>query len=286
MISWKNLPKNKRNRKTGIKKKHMNRINTLFQGNKKNILSIYFTAGYPEPGNTLDIIKELDKTGVDMIEIGMPFSDPVADGPVIQKSSEKALSNGMSLNLLFDQISAVREITDIPVILMGYMNPVFRFGMEKFLSRCQSTGIDGTIIPDLPVDEYLKSYESLFVKHNVINIFLVSPQSTEERIKYLDSISKGFLYVVSSSSTTGGTGNLKQSSLDYLKKIDSLNLKSPILVGFGISDNSSYLQACSYSNGVIIGSAFIRSLDNNGSLSSKINNFVKSIRDEKNHKNN
>lgn len=256
----------------------MNRIETLFRKKKKNILSIYFTAGYPSLGDTLEIIKELDNAGVDMIEIGMPFSDPVADGPVIQRSSEKALSNGMSLSLLFEQLTAVRSITDIPIILMGYINPVFRFGVEKFLAICNETGIDGTIIPDLPVDEYLESYESLFEKHNVLNIFLVSPQSTDERIKYLDTISKGFLYVVSTAATTGGTGRFTQSSLDYFKKLNKLKLKSPGLVGFGISDNKSYTEACEFFNGVIIGSAFIRSLDGSGSLPEKINGFVKSIR--------
>jgi len=258
----------------------MNRINELFKNKKKNILSVYFTAGYPELNDTVEIIKELDIAGVDMIEIGMPFSDPVADGPVIQKSSEKALSNGMSLKLLFEQLSAIREATDIPIILMGYINPVFRFGMENFLAGCSSAGIDGTIIPDLPVDEYLEAYESLFDKYNIINILLVSPQSTDERIKYLDGISKGFLYVVSSSATTGGTGGFSKSNTDYFEKLNALNLSSPKLIGFGISDNSSYIQAGNYSNGVIIGSAFIRSLKHDGSLPDKINNFVKSIRAE------
>jgi tryptophan synthase alpha chain len=256
----------------------MNRINRLFSNKKANILSVYFTAGYPELENTVEIIKELDKAGVDMIEIGMPFSDPVADGPVIQKSSEKALSNGMSLKLLFEQLSEIRKTTNIPIILMGYINPVFRFGMENFLASCRSVGIDGTIIPDLPVDEYLETYESLFVKNNIINIFLVSPESTEERIKYLDGISKAFLYVVSSSSTTGGTSGFSETITDYFKKLNSLNLSSPKLIGFGISDNYSYNQAGNYSSGVIIGSAFIRSLKNDGSLPDKINNFVRSIR--------
>jgi tryptophan synthase alpha chain len=259
----------------------MNRIDILFRNKKTNILSIYFTAGYPEFADTLEIIKELDKAGIDLIEIGMPFSDPVADGPVIQKSSEKALSNGMSLNLLFEQLTALREITDIPVIIMGYINPVFRFGMEKFLDRCNSTGIDGTIIPDLPVEEYLESYEPLFVNHNVINIFLVSPHSSDERIKYLDRISKGFLYVVSSSAITGGTSSFSKLNTDYFKKLNTMNLRSPKLIGFGISDTKTYNMACEVSNGVIIGSAFIRSLDQNGSLPDKINNFVKSIRDGK-----
>ncbi len=256
----------------------MNRINSLFKNKKKDILSVYFTAGYPELNDTVEIIRELDKAGVDMIEIGMPFSDPVADGPVIQKSSEKALSNGMSLKLLFEQLAGLRETTDIPIILMGYINPVFRFGMENFLAGCKSAGIDGTIIPDLPVDEYLETYESLFEKNNILNIFLVSPQSSDERIKYLDGISKGFLYVVSSSATTGGTLGFSKNSTDYFEKLNALNLSSPKLIGFGISDNYSYIQAGNYSHGVIIGSAFIRSLKNDGSLPYKINNFVKSIR--------
>jgi len=256
----------------------MNRINSLFKNKKKDILSVYFTAGYPELNDTVEIIRELDKAGVDMIEIGMPFSDPVADGPVIQKSSEKALSNGMSLKLLFEQLAGLRETTDIPIILMGYINPVFRFGMENFLAGCKSAGIDGTIIPDLPVDEYLETYESLFEKNNILNIFLLSPQSSDKRIKYLDGISKGFLYVVSSSATTGGTLGFSKNSTDYFEKLNALNLSSPKLIGFGISDNYSYIQAGNYSNGVIIGSAFIRSLKNDGSLPYKINNFVKSIR--------
>jgi len=256
----------------------MNRIDALFKNKKKDILSVYFTAGYPELNDTVEIIRELDKAGVDMIEIGMPFSDPVADGPVIQRSSEKALINGMSLKLLFEQLSEIRKTTDIPIILMGYINPVFRFGMENFLAGCRSAGIDGTIIPDLPVDEYLETYESLFNKNNIINIFLVSPQSSEERIKYLDGISKGFLYIVSSSATTGGTSGFSKTITDYFEKLNSLNLRSPKLIGFGISDNYSYIQARKYSNGVIIGSAFIRSLKNDGTLPFKINNFVKSIR--------
>jgi len=184
----------------------------------------------------------------------------------------------MSLKLLFEQLSEIRETTDIPIILMGYINPVFRFGIENFLASCRLTGIDGTIIPDLPVEEYLETYEYLFDKHKIINIYLVSPQSSNERIRYLDSISKGFLYVVSSSATTGGTGGFSQANTDYFKKLNSLSIKSPKLIGFGISDNSGYEEAGKYSNGVIIGSAFIRSLKNDGRLPDKINNFVQSNR--------
>lgn len=257
----------------------MNRIEKLFQTKKKNILSIYFTAGYPELNNTLSIIMELDKSGVDMIEIGMPFSDPVADGPVIQRSSEIALQNGMTIKLLFEQLARVREITDLPLIFMGYINPVFRFGMENFLHSCSETGIDGIIIPDLPVEEYRKSYEPLFEKNKISNIFLISPQTLNDRIGYLDSISKGFLYIVSTAATTGATNNFDASQITYFKKLNDLNLKTPRLIGFGISNRATFYQACDYSNGAIIGSAFIRSLNENGPLPEIIHRFIEEIRD-------
>jgi len=256
----------------------MNRINKLFENRKKKILSVYFTAGYPELDDTLSIIRELDKSGVDMIEIGMPFSDPVADGPVIQRSSEKALGNGMTLNLLFEQLSDLRKMTEIPVILMGYINPVLRFGVENFLRKCRETGIDGTIIPDLPVEEFKESYESLFTKYNILNIFLVSPQTPVERILWLDSISTGFLYIVSTTATTGGTNSFDRNHLNYFRKVNDLKLKTPGLIGFGISDKTTYEQACEFSSGVIIGSAFIRALDENGSLPEKIQRFVNELR--------
>jgi tryptophan synthase alpha chain len=256
----------------------MNRIEKLFTDKKKNILSIYFTAGYPDINDTLPIIKELDRSGVDMIEIGMPFSDPVADGPVIQRSSEKALQNGISLNLLFKQLENIRSVTDIPLVLMGYINPFFRFGMEEFIKKCSETGIDGTIIPDLPVEEYLGSYVALYEKFGMLNIFLISPQTPYERILYLDSVSKGFLYMVSTSSTTGIKKGLDSGQIEYFKKIRNMNLKTPALIGFGISDRSSFLQASDYSSGAIIGSAFIKALDENGNLPVRIEKFLRSIR--------
>ncbi len=256
----------------------MNRIEKLFQFKKQNILSIYFTAGFPALNDTLRTIQELDKAGVDMIEIGMPFSDPVADGPVIQRSNEKALSNGMTIKLLFKQLAWVREITDLPLILMGYINPVFRFGMKKFLYKCRKIGIDGIIIPDLPVEEYRGPYEALFEKYKVYNIFLISPQTPYERITYLDSISKGFLYMVSTSATTGSINNFEESQITYFKKVNDLNLKTPRLIGFGISNEATFIQACDYSNGAIIGSAFIRSLDENGTLPEIIHGFIRKIR--------
>jgi tryptophan synthase alpha chain len=255
----------------------MNRIEILFQTRKHNILSIYFTAGYPALNDTIGIIQELAKAGVDMIEIGMPFSDPVADGPVIQVSSQKALSNGMTIKLLFEQLARVRETTNMPLILMGYFNPVLKFGMENFLHKCRKTGIDGVIIPDLPVEEYLKSYEALFEKYNILNIFLISPQTPEERITYLDSVSKGFLYMVSSASTTGAINNFDESQITYFKKVNDLKLKTPRLIGFGISNNETFSQACNYANGAIIGSSFIRALDGTSTLPENVHKFIRQI---------
>jgi tryptophan synthase alpha chain len=257
----------------------MTRIEKLFKTKKENILSIYFTAGYPELNNTISIIRELTKSGIDMIEIGIPFSDPVADGPVIQRSSEIALQNGMSVNLLFEQLKDVRETTDIPLILMGYINPVFRFGIENFLCKCSETGIDGTIIPDLPVETYIEEYEPLFEKNKIVNIFLLTPQTPVERIRYLDAISKGFLYMVSTTATTGATNNFDDSQIDYFKRVSALNLKTPRLIGFGISDKSTINITSDYSDGVIIGSAFIRSLQEPGSLTENIQRFLYKIRD-------
>jgi tryptophan synthase alpha chain len=213
-----------------------------------------------------------------MIEIGMPFSDPVADGPVIQRSSEKALQNGMSLNLLFKQLEKVRTITDIPLILMGYINPFFKFGMEHFIKKCSETGIDGTIIPDLPVEEYLGSYLSHYEKNNIFNIFLISPQTPDERIEYLDRVSKGFLYLVSTSSTTGGKKGLDNFKAEYFSRLKNLNLKTPGLIGFGISDKSTFEEACTYSNGAIIGSAFIKALDDNDDIKDNIGRFIRFLK--------
>jgi len=256
----------------------MNRIEKLFTDKKKKILSIYFTAGYPGVNDTLTIIKEVADAGADMIEIGMPFSDPVADGPVIQRSSEIALRNGMSLNLLFKQLEKVRLVTNIPLIIMGYINPFFRFGMEYFIEKCIETGIDGTIIPDLPVEEYLGAYASLYEKKNLFNVFLISPQTPVERIVYLDSISKGFMYLVSTSSTTGMNKGFDNTQTAYFEKIRNLKLKTPGLIGFGISDKSTFDQACYYSNGAIIGSAFIRALDEEGAISENTKRFIQFLK--------
>jgi len=256
----------------------MNRITQLFATKNKDILSIYFTAGYPSLNDTFRMITELEKRGADLIEIGIPFSDPIADGPVIQKSGTKALLNGMTLNLLFEQLREIREYSNIPLVLMGYINPILRMGMEKFLESASRTGIDGVIIPDLPPEEYMEKYHNLFRKAGIFNNFLITPQSSPERLKQIDQWSEGFLYMVSSASTTGGRDSFDEKQLEYFKRTADLNLKTPRLIGFGISNKTTFDQACRYSNGAIIGSAFIESLGENGSLSQKVTTFLETIR--------
>ena len=254
----------------------MNRIEKLFSKKDKKVLSVYFTAGYPQLNDTFEIIKELDRAGADLIEIGMPFSDPVADGPVIQKSSEEALLNGMSIKLLFEQLAEIRKVTEIPLILMGYINPIYKYGIEDFLTKCSETGVDGTVIPDLPAEEYL-AYDVLFKKHNIFNIFLIAPQTPPERIRFLDSISRGFIYMVSSSSTTGSKSSFDSAQISYFERTSNLKIKSPLMIGFGISDKASFDNACNYADGAIIGSAFIRTLDNKGNIQQRVSRFIKQI---------
>jgi tryptophan synthase alpha chain len=254
-----------------------NRIQTLFRKKDKNILSIYFTAGYPELEDTVEIIRALENNGVDLIEIGIPFSDPVADGPVIQQSSDKALKNGMNLNLLFKQLENIRQEVSIPLILMGYFNPVMQYGVERFCQICNEIGIDGTILPDLPVDVFEEKYDELFNKNNVLNIFLITPQTSEERIRKIDSLTKGFIYMVSSSSTTGIQSNIIDSNTDYFERIKAMNLRSPKLTGFGISDRDSFNKACRFTNGAIIGSSFVKALAGNTNIRGKVHIFVEEI---------
>ena len=255
----------------------MNRINKLFEEKKNNILSIYFTAGYPNLNDTTDIIKTLDECGVDLIEIGMPFSDPIADGPVIQDSSNVAIDNGMNLNLLFDQLEDIRKITDIPIILMGYVNPVYQFGYDNFIKNILKCDLDGLILPDLPLDDYENKFKSVFDKENLSFISLITPNTSEDRIKKIDANSNGFVYMVSSSSTTGKKSSFDNKQIDYFQKIRSLSLKNPTVIGFGISDKESFTQACKYSNGAIIGSKFIQSLSKSN-IKESIRSFVYSIR--------
>ncbi|MBP0903752.1 tryptophan synthase subunit alpha [Mariniflexile gromovii] len=252
----------------------MNRINKKLQEDKK-LLSIYFTAGYPSLTDTVTIIQNLEKSGVDMIEIGLPFSDPLADGPTIQASSTQALKNGMTTEVLFNQLKDIRKTVSIPLIIMGYFNPMLQYGVEAFCKKCQEIGIDGLIIPDLPVDVYNETYKATFEKYGLINIFLITPQTSVERIRFIDSISNGFIYMVSSASVTGSQSGFGDEQTSYFKRIADMNLKNPQVIGFGISDNTTFTQATQYAKGAIIGSAFIKHLSTKPV--SSINDFVNFI---------
>lgn len=257
----------------------MNRLTELFKTKQGNLLSIYFSAGFPALNDTVRIIETLQNSGVDLIEIGIPYSDPLADGPTIQRSSEIALKNGMTINTLFEQLKDIRKTVHIPLLLMGYVNPVMQYGIEHFCDKCSEIGIDGLILPDLPMDEYLNEYAAVFQKNKLSNIFLVTPQSGEERIKLIDEKTNGFIYLVSSNATTGKTTGISDSQVEYFNRIKSLGLKNPTMVGFGISDKASYNVATAHSNGAIIGSAFIKALENTSDIESSIRSFVKGIRD-------
>lgn len=253
----------------------MNRINKKLQEDKK-LLSIYFTAGYPGLNDTVSIIQDLEKSGVDMIEIGLPFSDPLADGPTIQASSTQALKNGMTSDFLFTQLKNIRDTVSIPLIIMGYFNPILQYGVEAFCKKCQDTGIDGLIIPDLPVDVYSEQYKSTFESYGLFNIFLITPQTSVERVQFIDSISEGFIYMVSSASITGSSKGFGDEQTTYFKRIADMNLKNPQIVGFGISDHETFTQATKHAKGAIIGSAFIKHLTNHGKR--KIFNFIEKIK--------
>jgi tryptophan synthase alpha chain len=252
----------------------MNRINQKLKEDKK-LLSIYFTAGYPNIEDTTSIIKNLEKSGVDMIEIGLPFSDPLADGPTIQASSTQALKNGLTSELLFEQLKDIRQSVSIPLIIMGYFNPMLQYGIEAFCKKCQEIGVDGLIIPDLPVDVYHSEYKSTFEKHGLINVFLITPQTSDERIRYIDSVSDGFIYMVSSASTTGAKVGFGDTQTDYFERIANMDLKNPQIVGFGISNSETFTQAIKHAKGAIIGSAFVKHVTHNGI--DTIDTFVKTI---------
>ena len=253
----------------------MNRIQQKLQENKK-LLSIYFTAGYPSLNDTATIIQNLEKSGVDMIEIGLPFSDPLADGPTIQASSTQALKNGMTTEILFNQLQDIRKTVEIPLIIMGYFNPMLQYGVEAFCKKCQEIGVDGLIIPDLPVDVYKEDYQETFEKYGLINVFLITPQTSDKRIHFIDSISNGFIYMVSSSSVTGSQSGFGDNQKHYFERISNMDLKNPQIVGFGINNNTTFNQATKHAKGAIIGSAFIKFLINNST--GEIDKFIKSIR--------
>jgi len=252
----------------------MNRINQKLKEDKK-IISIYFTAGYPELDNTVEILQSLEKSGVDMVEIGLPFSDPLADGPTIQASSTQALRNGMTTDLLFNQLKDIRKSVKIPLIIMGYFNPILQYGVERFCETCKGIGIDGLIIPDLPVDVYNEKYKSIFEKNNLINVFLITPQTSDDRIRFIDSISNGFIYMVSSASVTGSQEGFGEAQKSYFKRIANMKLQNPQIVGFGISNRETFKQATQFAKGAIIGSAFIKFISEKGIGS--ITDFIESV---------
>ena len=253
----------------------MNRINKKLEEDKK-LLSIYFTAGYPQLDSTVSIIKSLEQHGVDMIEIGLPFSDPLADGPTIQASSTQALKNGMTTELLFEQLEGIRSEVTIPLLIMGYFNPILQYGVEAFCKRCHELGIDGLIIPDLPVTVYRDQYQTIFEEYGLVNVFLITPQTSDERILFIDSVSNGFIYMVSTAATTGAQSGFGNTETDYFERISKMNLKHPQIVGFGISNKETFKAATKDAKGAIIGSAFIKFISKNDT--EEIGNFVKTIR--------
>jgi tryptophan synthase alpha chain len=253
----------------------MNRINKTLNQDKK-LLSIYFTAGFPQLEDTVPILEQLQEAGVDMIELGLPFSDPLADGPTIQESSTQALRNGMTSDKLFTQLKGIRDRIHVPMIVMGYFNPMMQYGIKRFCKRCQEVGIDGLIIPDLPADVYHEQYQSLFKQYGLLNMFLITPQTPDERIRYIDQVSEGFIYMVSSAATTGAQGSFGDTQQHYFQRIADMKLQSKLLVGFGISNAETYQAAVAHSQGAIIGSAFIKHLEANGNQS--VQEFVKTIR--------
>lgn len=259
------------------KTKISNRITQLFEEKKEKVLNIYFTAGFPGLNDTGLIVKALEKAGADMIEIGMPFSDPLADGPTIQQSNEIALENGMSLKKLFAQLKDIRKEVKVPILLMGYLNPVMQYGIEKFCKDAHDTGIDGMILPDLPIDEYNELYRDIFESNNLSNVFLVTPNTSPERLRKIDESSHGFIYIVSTESTTGNTKDISQAE-GYFKKIKDAKLNNPTMIGFNINDHKSFDFACQYANGAIIGSAFIKALKEGKDLVKTTESFVASIK--------
>lgn len=255
----------------------MNRIQHLFATKKNQILSVYFTAGFPKLTDTVEIIRNLTEQGVDMIEIGIPFSDPMADGPVIQQSSQTALQNGMSLALLFEQLTAIRSVSSIPLLMMGYLNPVMQFGFENFCRECKRIGIDGLIIPDLPMKEYLAQYKPICEAYELEFVLLVTPETSDERIRMMDANTNGFIYLVSSASTTGAQSSFNNDKTAYFKRISGMKLKNPCLIGFGISNKETLDSAFEHANGAIIGSKFIQLLQSEPTVSKAVSGLLRAI---------
>lgn len=255
-----------------------NRITDLFAQKSKRLLNVYFTAGSPNLDDTRTILRGLEAAGVDLVEIGMPYSDPVADGETIQQSNGQALENGMSLKTLFAQLDGCREEITVPILLMGYINPVLQFGVEAFCQRCAEVGVDGVILPDLPLDLFLAEYADTFRTYGILNVNLITPQTSEARIRHIDQESDGFIYMVSSASITGSTKGISEPMRAYFERIQAMNLRNPRLIGFGINDHETFDTACQYANGAIVGSAFIRHLQQHGTSPETIQAFVQTIR--------
>lgn len=255
----------------------MNRIHYLFNTKKERILSIYFTAGFPALEDTLPIMEAIQAGGADIIEIGVPYSDPIADGPTIQDSNLIALENGMSLKKLFDQLKGFRAKIHLPVVLMGYLNPIMQYGMANFCKKCKEVGVDGLILPDLPMQQYQDEFKELFEEYGLFNTFLISPQTSEKRIREIDQNSNGFIYMVSAHSITGARTGISEEQITYFERVKAMNLKNPRLIGFGISDSETFTTASNYSNGAIIGSAFIKKVIIAKDLSADIQEYIQSV---------
>lgn len=254
----------------------MSRIQKLFLKKQHNVLNIYCTAGYPLLNSTIEVMEALQANGADLIELGIPYSDPLADGPVIQESGGVALQNGMTIKVLISQLQQMRKSIDVPVILMGYINPVLQYGFEKFCKDVSAAGVDGLILPDIPIREFETEYGPIMKRYALDFIFLVTPETSEERIRKIDAISTGFIYAVSSSSTTGKDKNFSEVEV-YLKRLKEMNLKNPVLVGFGIKDKNTFQSACNYANGAIIGSAYIKALQQNADIKQTTKKFLEEV---------
>ena len=256
----------------------MNRITNLFNTKKNGIRSVFFTAGYPKPDDTTKILKELENKGIDMVEIGIPFSDPMADGTVIQEASTAALRNGMSLHLLFDQLEEIRKDVHIPIILMGYLNPIMQYGFESFCRKCVQTGVDGMIIPDLPFADYMEDYKAVADRYDLKMIMLITPETSEERIRLIDKHTSGFIYMVSSASTTGAQQSFNEHKQAYFQRIGRMSLRNPRLIGFGISNKATFDAAATNSSGAIIGSKFMQLLKNEQTVAIAVDKLLEALK--------
>ncbi|MDD6080619.1 MAG: tryptophan synthase subunit alpha [bacterium] len=256
----------------------MNRITNLFETKKAGILSVYFTAGYPQLNDTATILRELEAKGVNMVEVGIPFSDPMADGPVIQEASTVALRNGMSLRLLFQQLKEIRQTVQIPIILMGYLNPIMQYGFEAFCQSCAEVGVDGMIIPDLPYADYIADYKAIADRYDLKMIMLITPETSEERIRLIDAHTSGFIYMVSSAATTGAQQSFNEQKQAYFRRINSMNLRNPRLVGFGISNKATFEAAAANSSGAIIGSKFVQLLKSEPTIAGAVDQLLAALK--------